>query len=71
MKPTLVRSQKAPRHADTPFRRLEAGFAAKGWRLYPLDGEKLYVTVPAWGLYRVLENMTEARQLLLKIGGAA
>jgi hypothetical protein len=71
MKPTLVSSQKAPRHACTPFQRLEAGFAAKGWRLYPLDGEKLYVTVPAWGLYRVLESMAEARQLLLKIGGVA
>lgn len=71
MKPALNISQIAPPPADTPFRRLEAGFAAKGWRLYPLDGEKLYVTVPAWGLSGVLANQAAARQLLLKIGGAA
>ncbi len=71
MKPALNISQIALQPSDTPFRRLEAGFAAKGWRLYPLDGEKLYVTVPAWGLSGVLANQAAARQLLLKIGGAA
>lgn len=71
MKPALNISQITLQPADTPFRRLEAGFAAKGWRLYPLDGEKLYVTVPAWGLSGVLANQAAARQLLLKIGGAA
>jgi hypothetical protein len=69
--PKLISAQIAPPPTATPFQRLEAGFAAKGWRLYPLDGEKLYVTVPAWGLSGVLANQAAARQLLLKIGGAA
>ncbi len=71
MKPTLISSQCAPQPAATPLRRLEAGFAAKGWRLYPLEGEKLLATIPAWGMSRVLADMAEARQLLLKIGGRA
>jgi hypothetical protein len=71
MTPRLVHSQNAAPSAATPFQRLESGFAAKGWRLYPLDGEKLLVTIPAWGMSRVLADMAEARQLLLKIGGRA
>ncbi|MEY4764317.1 MAG: hypothetical protein RI907_990 [Pseudomonadota bacterium] len=71
MTPRLVHSQDTAPSTATPFQRLEAGFAAKGWRLYPLYGEKLMATIPEWGMSRVLNNLAEARQLLLKIGGAA
>lgn len=53
----------------TEFKRLEKGFAEKGWRLYPLDGDILLVTIPAWGMSRTLPDLRAARELLRKIGG--
>ncbi len=53
----------------TEFKRLEKGFADKGWRLYPLDGDVLLVTIPAWGMSRTLPDLRAARELLRKIGG--
>jgi triphosphoribosyl-dephospho-CoA synthetase len=53
----------------TEFNRLERAFAAKGWRMYQLDGEKLYLTIPAWGMHRTVPDLRTARTLLRKIGG--
>jgi hypothetical protein len=51
------------------FNRLERGFAAMGWRLYPLDGDTLLVTIPSLGMSRTVPNLRTARALLRKIGG--
>lgn len=55
----------------TEFNRLERGFAALGWRLYPLDGETLLATIPALGMSRTVPDLRTARALLRKIGGCA
>ena len=53
------------------FQLLEQAFAAKGWRLYPLHGETLFVTIPKWGMSRTLPSIQAAQELLNQIGGAA
>jgi hypothetical protein len=55
----------------TEFNRLERGFAAMGWRLYPLDGETMLLTIPALGMHRTVSDLRTARALLRKIGGRA
>jgi hypothetical protein len=55
----------------TEFNRLERGFAAMGWRLYPLDGETMLLTIPAFGMHRTVSDLHTARALLRKIGGSA
>lgn len=53
------------------FRELEQGFAKKGWRLYPLNGDTLLATIPKWGMSRTLTGFDAAEALLRQIGGAA
>ena len=53
------------------FQRLEKGFAAKGWCLYPLSGDTLLATTPKWGMSRTLPDLRAAQILLRQIGGAA
>lgn len=53
----------------THFQRLEKGFAARGWGLYPLSDDSLLAS--AWGMSRVLPDLHAAQRLLRMIGGAA
>lgn len=53
------------------FQRLEKGFAAKGWCLYPLSGDTLLATIPKWGMSRTLPDLRAAQILLRQIGGGA
>jgi hypothetical protein len=53
------------------FQLLEQAFAAKGWRLYPLYGDTLFLTIPKWGMSRTLPSIQAAQELLNQIGGAA
>lgn len=53
----------------THFQRLEKGFAARGWGLYPLSDDSLLAS--AWGMSRVLPDLHAAQRLLRLIGGAA
>jgi hypothetical protein len=69
MKPRLASSRQAVQAPQSQYQRLEAGYAALGWRLYPLCGETLFVTIPAWGMSRTLPDLAAARRLLIKIGG--
>ena len=54
----------------THFQRLEQGFAAQGWRLYPLCGDTLLATIPRGGMSRTLPDLRAAQALLRQIGGA-
>ena len=47
-------------------KRVTAGFGARGFRLYYLDGSKMIVT--RWGMTRVLADLDEAEQMLGRIG---
>lgn len=53
----------------TEFNRLERGFAALGFCLCSLDGEKLYLALPALDVWRTVPDLRTARALLRKIGG--
>ena len=55
----------------TQFQRLEKGFMAQGWRLYPLSGDTLLATMPRLSVQRVLPDLRAAQILLRQIGGAA
>lgn len=48
----------------TEFNRLERGFAVLGWRLYPLHGEMLLLTIPILGMHRTVPDLRTARALL-------
>ena len=43
------------------FQRLEKVFMEKGWRLYPLSDDELMVTMPKWGMSRVLPDFRFGR----------
>ena len=46
---------------------VRAQFESSGFALHPLEGESLVVS--RWGMYRVLQNLTAAEQMLQSIGG--
>jgi hypothetical protein len=52
-----------------PFNRLAKQFQALGLALYPLSGDTLMVSSPAFGMERVLPDLRAARIYLQQIGG--
>ena len=48
--------------------RLSSEFMARGFRLYPLDADKLIVT--RWSMQRVLHDLDDAETMLKQIGPA-
>ena len=52
-----------------PFNRLVKQFQALGLALYPLSGDTLMVSSPAFGMERVLPDLRSARIYLQQIGG--
>lgn len=47
----------------------QARFALLGWRLDPLDGQKLLIQ--RWGATRVLDNLAQAEALFKMMKGAS
>lgn len=50
------------------FLNLQARFALLGWRLDPLEGEKLLIQ--RWGATRVLDNLAQAEALFKMMKGS-